>query len=187
MTHITRDRFVVKSAQLPFLMVFRFNPIGVTQIKSPRQAVFTLDHDVQNRPPKNLAKYVNIEAFARSHGVEFYRAGRGIGHQVLVGEGYAFPSVIPSRSRRTATATCMEALGASGRQSSERTLRHSGPLAQRGGRVPRMVKVELRRSLTAGVTGKDRHRRVVRRVRQGRGAQCGCRIHGRRHRCTAYR
>jgi hypothetical protein len=37
----------------------------------PRQTVFTLDHDVQNRSPANLAKYAKIEAFANKHEVDF--------------------------------------------------------------------------------------------------------------------
>jgi homoaconitate hydratase len=32
-----------------------------------------------------------IEAFAKEHGVDFYPAGRGIGHQIIVEEGYAWP------------------------------------------------------------------------------------------------
>jgi homoaconitate hydratase len=31
---------------------------------------------------QNLAKYKKIEEFAKAHGVDFYPAGRGIGHQV---------------------------------------------------------------------------------------------------------
>lgn len=42
----------------------------------------TLDHDVQNRSDANLLKYKKIEEFAKSQGVDFYPAGRGIGHQV---------------------------------------------------------------------------------------------------------
>jgi homoaconitate hydratase len=51
----------------------------------------TLDHDVQNKSEQNLKKYTQIEEFARSHGVDFYGAGRGIGHQILIEEGYAWP------------------------------------------------------------------------------------------------
>ena len=40
----------------------------------------------------NLKKYGNIEAFAKANGVDFYPAGRGIGHQVLCEEGYVFPN-----------------------------------------------------------------------------------------------
>ncbi|KAJ7650658.1 hypothetical protein FB45DRAFT_888412 [Roridomyces roridus] len=72
-------------------VISKFKSIGATRIHNPVQPVFTLDHDVQNRSAKNLSKYASIEEFARFHDVDFYPAGRGIGHQVLVEEGYAFP------------------------------------------------------------------------------------------------
>lgn len=58
------------------------------------QAVFTLDHDVQNKSTTNLEKYRTIQAFAKQHGVDFYPAGHGIGHQIMVQEGYAFPQTV---------------------------------------------------------------------------------------------
>lgn len=72
----------------------KFNSIGASKIKNPRQVVFTLDHDVQNKSEKNLTKYRSIEEFARKHGVDFYPAGRGIGHQIMVEEGYAWPGTM---------------------------------------------------------------------------------------------
>eukprot|EP00041_Stephanoeca_diplocostata_P030685 m.935758 g.935758 ORF g.935758 m.935758 type:complete len:738 (+) comp23806_c2_seq3:146-2359(+) len=60
-------------------------------VKNPRQVVFTLDHNVQDTSSGNLQKYANIEAFANEHEIDFYPAGRGIGHQVMCEEGYAFP------------------------------------------------------------------------------------------------
>lgn len=56
--------------------------------------VMTLDHDVQNQSEKNLKKYRQIEDFALSQGVDFYGAGRGIGHQIMCEEGYAFPGTV---------------------------------------------------------------------------------------------
>lgn len=72
-------------------VISKFLSLSCSQINNPRQPVFTLDHDVQNRSETNLAKYSKIEAFAKSHGVDFYPAGRGIGHQIIVEEGYAWP------------------------------------------------------------------------------------------------
>ena len=69
----------------------KFEKMGATQISDPAQPVFTLDHDIQNITPENLGKYARIEAFAKKQGVAFYPAGRGIGHQVMVEEGYVLP------------------------------------------------------------------------------------------------
>lgn len=68
--------------------------IGATKIHNPQQIVMTLDHDVQNKSESNMKKYHNIEAFAKKQGVDFYPAGRGIGHQIMVEEGYAWPGTL---------------------------------------------------------------------------------------------
>lgn len=72
----------------------KFMSIGATKINDPQQIVMTLDHDVQNKSEKNLAKYKQIQDFARDQGVDFYPAGRGIGHQIIVEEGYAWPGTL---------------------------------------------------------------------------------------------
>ena len=61
------------------------------RVHDPRQLVYTLDHNVQDVSPRNLEKYAGIAAFAERHGVDAYPAGRGIGHQVMVEEGYVLP------------------------------------------------------------------------------------------------
>jgi len=135
------------------LFFIRFKSIGATQIKSPRQAVFTLDHDVQNRTPKNLAKYANIEAFSRAQGVDFYPAGRGIGHQILVEEGYAFPYTLT-----VASDSHSNMYGGVGCVGTPIVRTDSAAIWATGTtwwQVPRIVKVELRGKLAAGVTGKD--------------------------------
>ena len=132
---------------------FRFKSIGATRIKSPRQAVFTLDHDVQNKSAKNLAKYSNIEAFAREQGVDFYPAGRGIGHQILVEEGYAFPHTLT-----VASDSHSNMYGGVGCVGTPIVRTDSAAIWATGTtwwQVPRIVNVELRGKLAPGVTGKD--------------------------------
>jgi len=69
----------------------KFKAIGAKKIHDPKQLVFALDHDIQNHDDANLKKYASIEAFARQHGVDFYPAGSGIGHQIMVERGYVLP------------------------------------------------------------------------------------------------
>ncbi|WP_337872649.1 homoaconitase [Ignavibacterium sp.] len=69
----------------------KFKSIGATKLANPRQVVITLDHNVQDKSEKNLEKYKKIEDFAKSMGADFYPAGRGIGHQIMCEEGYAWP------------------------------------------------------------------------------------------------
>ena len=72
----------------------KFKAIGATKMANPRQPVFTLDHNVQDKSEENLKKYSSIEQFGKDMGVDFYPAGRGIGHQVMCEEGYAWPGTM---------------------------------------------------------------------------------------------
>src|SRR5437899_1051531 len=72
----------------------KFKQIGATKIADPAQPVFAIDHDIQNTTPKNLEKYAKIEAFAAEHGIDFYPAGTGISHQVMVEQGYVVPGAL---------------------------------------------------------------------------------------------
>lgn len=131
----------------------RFKSIGASKIHNPQQPVFTLDHDVQNKSPKNLAKYASIEEFARKHGVDFYPAGRGIGHQVLVEEGYAFPYTLTVAS--DSHSNMYGGVGCVGTPIVRTDAAALWATGKTWWQVPRMVKVELKGKLAPGVTGKD--------------------------------
>ena len=70
-------------------VITKFLETGATKVFDKKQLVLTLDHDVQNKTEGNLKKYRKIEEFAKQQGIVFYGAGRGIGHQIMVEEGYA--------------------------------------------------------------------------------------------------
>ena len=72
-------------------VIKKFQTIGAKKIENPKQLVFALDHDIQNKEDSNLQKYQAIEGFAKHHGVDFYPAGSGIGHQIMVERGYVLP------------------------------------------------------------------------------------------------
>ena len=44
----------------------KFKSIGATKINNPRQVVFTLDHDIQNKGEANLKKYISQSPFRKS-------------------------------------------------------------------------------------------------------------------------
>lgn len=131
----------------------KFRSMGATRILDPRQPVFALDHDIQNRSESNLAKYRAIEQFAREQGVDFYPAGTGIGHQVMVEQGYATPGafVVASDSH----ANMYGALGALGTP----VVRTDAAVIWATGafwwQIPRTVQVVLTGTLPPGSTGKD--------------------------------
>ncbi|KAI5474852.1 homoaconitate hydratase [Pseudohyphozyma bogoriensis] len=134
-------------------VINKFKSIGATKISDPRQTVFTLDHDVQNRSSTNLAKYAKIEKFAGDHSIDFYPAGRGIGHQIMIEEGYAFPGVMTVASDSHSNmyggvgcvGTAIVRTDAAALWATQRTW----------WQVPPIVQVKLEGELPVGVTGKD--------------------------------
>ncbi|KDQ59037.1 hypothetical protein JAAARDRAFT_127852 [Jaapia argillacea MUCL 33604] len=134
-------------------VISKFKSIGATKIHNPRQPVFTLDHDVQNKSSKNLSKYATIEAFGRTHGIDFFPAGRGIGHQILVEEGYAFPHTLTVAS--DSHSNMYGGVGCVGTPIVRTDAAALWATGKTWWQVPRMVKVELRGKLAPGVTGKD--------------------------------
>jgi homoaconitate hydratase len=131
----------------------KFRAIGAPKIHDPSQPVFALDHDIQNRTEENLAKYRSIEEFAREQGVDFYPAGTGIGHQVMVEQLYAVPGafVVASDSHSNMYGG-MGAIGTPVVRTDAAAIWAAGTFWWQ---VPRTVRVELEGSLPAGTTGKD--------------------------------
>ncbi len=122
-------------------------------IHNPSQIVFTLDHNIQDKSEKNLAKYAAIEAFARENNIDFYPAGRGIGHQIMCEEGYAWPDtfVVASDSH----SNMYGGLGCLGTP----IVRSDAAAAWATGsiwwEIPPVTKIILSGKLRPGVTGKD--------------------------------
>lgn len=134
-------------------VISKFKSIGAAQFKNPRQPVFALDHDVQNKSEKNLNKYATIEAFAGENQVDFYPAGRGIGHQVMVEEGYAFPGTLTVAS--DSHSNMYGGIGSLGTPIVRTDAAAIWATGQTWWQVPPVVKVELKNQLAPGVTGKD--------------------------------
>jgi len=94
-----------------------------------------------------------MERFARTHDVDFYPAGRGIGHQVLVEEGYAFPYTLTVAS--DSHSNMYGGVGCVGTPIVRTDAAALWATGKTWWQVPRMVKVELKGRLAPGVTGKD--------------------------------
>jgi homoaconitate hydratase len=131
----------------------KFKSIGATKLFHPRQPVFALDHEIQNTSKENLKKYQSIEAFARNHGVDFYPAGAGIGHQLMVSEGYVVPGslVVASDSH----SNMYGALGALGTPVVRTDAAAIWATGEFWWQIPPSVQVVLHGKLRPGVTGKD--------------------------------
>lgn len=131
----------------------KFKGIGAKRIHDPKQLVFALDHDIQNKDEANQKKYRSIEAFAREHGVDFYPAGSGIGHQIMVERGYVVPGsfVVASDSH----SNMYGALGAIGTPIVRTDAAAVWATGEFWWQIPRSIQVVLEGRLPAGATGKD--------------------------------
>jgi homoaconitate hydratase len=126
---------------------------GGFSVSDPRQPVFAIDHDIQNRTPENLGKYAKIEKFASEHGIDFYPAGTGISHQVMVEQGYVVPGSMvvgsDSHSNLYGAACC---LGTPVVRTDAASIWATGVTWWQ---VPPVARVTLKGKLQPGVVGKD--------------------------------
>ena len=131
----------------------KFKAIGVKKVLDARQPVFALDHDIQNTSEQNLKQYASIEAFAKEQGIDFYPAGTGIGHQLMMEKGYVLPGsfVVASDSH----SNMYGALGAIGTPVVRTDAAAIWATGEFWWQIPRTVQVKLTGSLRKGVSGKD--------------------------------
>ncbi|HUA16258.1 MAG TPA: homoaconitase [Verrucomicrobiae bacterium] len=134
-------------------VISKFKAIGVRKISEPSQLVFALDHDIQNQDEANRKKYISIEGFAREHGVDFYPAGSGIGHQIMLERGYVVPGsfVVASDSH----SNIYGALGAVGTPIVRTDAAAVWATGEFWWQIPRTIQVVLEGKLQEGVSGKD--------------------------------
>ena len=131
----------------------KFKAIGAKKVHDATQPVFTADHDIQNTDESNLAKYRSMELFACEQGIDFYPPGTGIGHQIMVEQGYVLPGtfVVASDSH----SNMYGALGAIGTPVVRTDAAAIWATGEFWWQVPRTVQVVLEGQLAPGVTGKD--------------------------------
>lgn len=123
------------------------------RMADPHQPVFAIDHDIQNVTPENLGKYARIESFANEHGIDFYPAGTGISHQVMVEQGYVVPGsmVVGSDSH----SNLYGALGALGTPVVRTDAASIWATGVTWWQCPPVARVMLKGTLRPGVVGKD--------------------------------
>ena len=131
----------------------KFKTIGASKVYDAKQLVFALDHDIQNHDEANRKKYRSIEAFAKEHGIDFYPAGSGIGHQIMVERGYVLPGtfVVASDSH----SNMYGALGAIGTPIVRTDAAAAWATGEFWWQIPRTIQVILEGRLAEGVSGKD--------------------------------
>ncbi len=131
----------------------KFRALGGKRVYDAIQPVFALDHEIQNTSPENLAKYAEIEAFAREQGIAFHAAGQGIGHQLMVANGFALPGTLVVAS--DSHANTYGALGALGTPVVRTDAAAIWATGEFWWQIPPTVQVRLEGRLQPGVSGKD--------------------------------
>ncbi len=134
-------------------VMIKFQKIGAKKFANPRQPVFTLDHNIQDKSEKNIAKYKKIEDFAKQMGNDFYPAGRGIGHQIMIEEGYAWPGTLVVAS--DSHSNMYGGIGALGTPIVRTDAAAIWATGQTWWQIPPVAKVVLKGKLRKGVSGKD--------------------------------
>jgi len=131
----------------------KFKSIGATKMFDPRRPVFALDHEIQNTTEENLKKYQSIEKFARDHAIDFYPAGTGIGHQLMISEGYVIPgSLVVASDSHSNMYGALGALGTPVVRTDAAAIWATGDFWWQ---IPRSIQVVLKGKLREGATGKD--------------------------------
>src|ERR1043165_5416350 len=131
----------------------KFKQIGAKKIFDPRQPVFAIDHDIQNVTPENLGKYAKIDAFAKENGIDFYPAGTGISHQVMVEQGYVVPgAMVVASDSHSNLYGAVAALGTPVVRTDAASIWATGVTWWQ---VPPVARVVLKGKLLPGVVGKD--------------------------------
>ncbi|MBL1216412.1 MAG: homoaconitase [Planctomycetes bacterium] len=131
----------------------KFKSIGAARVHDPSQPVFAIDHDIQNTTPENLGKYARIAQFARQQGIDFYPAGTGISHQVMVEYGYVTPgSMCVGSDSHSNIYGALNALGTPVVRTDAACIWAVGTTWWK---VPPVARVTLTGSLQPGVVGKD--------------------------------
>ncbi len=134
-------------------VISKFKAIGASKFAAPRQAVFTLDHNIQDTSEENKKKYTKIESFAKEMGVDFYPAGRGIGHQIMIEEGYAWPGTLAVAS--DSHSNMYGGIGCLGTPIVRTDAAAIWATGRTWWQIPPVAQVELKGKLKPGVTGKD--------------------------------
>lgn len=131
----------------------KFKSIGASKFANPRQVVHTLDHNIQDKSEKNLEKYRKIEEFSKEMGCDFYPAGRGIGHQIICEEGYAWPGTVVVAS--DSHSNMYGGLGVLGTPIVRTDAAAIWATGKTWWQIPPISKVEIVGKLHKGVVGKD--------------------------------
>lgn len=134
-------------------IIKKFNDFNIKKVINKKQPVIALDHNIQDKSIQNVKKYSRIEQFSKKNNLTFFSSGKGIGHQIMVEEGFAFPGTFcvasDSHANMYGGVGC---LGTPVVRTDAAAIWATGKLWWR---IPKIINVVFNNQLREGVTGKD--------------------------------
>ncbi|KAH9241189.1 hypothetical protein K456DRAFT_46202 [Colletotrichum gloeosporioides 23] len=134
-------------------VALKFMGLGATKLHDKDQVILTLDHDVQNKSEANLKQYRLIEEFGKKQGTFFSGAGDGIGHQIMIENGFAWPGTVTVAS--DSHSNMYGGVGALGTALVRTDAAAVWATGKTWWQVPPIAKITLTGTLRPGTTGKD--------------------------------
>ncbi len=137
-----------------------FKKIGVDRIRIPERIVIVLDHAVPAPSTRHAENHRIIRQLVKEQGIgNFFDAGRGVCHQVLVEEGLALPGeLVLGSDSHTPHAGVMGAFATGIGRSEMAVVWATGRLWLR---VPETMRITVNGRLPDGVTSKDLALKVI--------------------------
>ncbi len=115
--------------------------------------MFALDHNVQSTSKATLDAYDTIRQFAKEHSIVFHDKGRGIGHQIMLEEGFVLPYTLVVAS--DSHSNMYGGLGALGTPVVRTDAAGIWATGKTWWQIPPVSRIHLSNTLPKGVTGKD--------------------------------
>ena len=122
-------------------------------IGDPSKTLFTFDCNPTGSNQKYAVNQHICRLFARENGIKVYDIDSGIGTHILIDEGYVYPGATAVST--DSHANILGAVGAFGQGMGDMDIASSWDKGRVWFKVPESVRINLKGSLTAGVTSKD--------------------------------
>ena len=153
-------------------IIKKFNDFNIEKVVNQKQPIIALDHNIQDFSNANEKKYLEIENFSKKNNLTFFSSGKGIGHQLMVENGFAFPGTFCVAS--DSHANMYGGVGCLGTPVVRTDAAAVWAIGKIWWRIPKIINVIFDNSLRNGVSGKDVILTLINKV--GRDAVLNCSI-----------
>ncbi len=158
------DLAMIHDSIAPSVIRILHEELGATQVWDVNRIAVAIDHVAPAATPQTADAQNKLRGWVRQQGIpNFFDAGRGIAHQVLIEEGLARPGMLIVGSDSHSTA--YGAVGALGTGMGATDIALALATGQTWLRVPETIRVQAHGQLGTGVTAKDVALKLARELR----------------------